>query len=106
MRTYEMILILKPQLSDIETSDFLEKTKKLIAHEGGTILSEDKWGRRKLTHPIGHTKDGFYAYMKVQFPPQSLSKLNQHLSVQDSVLRTMIVKGPEKEAAKVSAKQA
>lgn len=106
MRVYELVLILKPQLSDPEIAEFLEKTKKLITHDGGEILSEDKWGRRKLAQPIGHTRDGFYSYMKFQVPPQSLAKMNQYFKVQEAVMRTLIVKGAEKEAAKVPVKQA
>lgn len=104
MRVYELVLILKPQLADAEIAEFLDKTKKFIAHEGGELLSEDKWGRRKLAQPIGHTRDGFYSYMKFQLPPQSLTKLNQYFKVQEAVMRTLVVKGAEKEAAKVPAR--
>ena len=103
MRTYELVLILKPQMSDSDIAEFIDRTKKLIASEGGQIVSEDKWGRRKFAHPMGHTKDGFYSYIKFQSPPQSLAKLNQHFRVQESVLRTLIVKSAKEKAKKASA---
>ena len=71
---------------------FLEKTKKLISGEGGEILNEDKWGRRKLAYPIEHCREGFYAYFKYQSPPAVPAKLDQHFRVQESVIRTLTVK--------------
>ena len=106
MRKYELVLILKPQMSDVEIAEFVEKTKKLIAQNGGEVLTEDKWGRRKLAHPIGHERDGFYSYMKFQSLPQSITKLSQHFKVQESVMRCVMLKASEQEAAKAPVKQA
>ncbi|MFH1619725.1 MAG: 30S ribosomal protein S6 [bacterium] len=99
MRTYEVVIILKPQLSDIEIAEFLDRTKKFLAQEGGELMSEDKWGRRKLSHPIGRNRDGFYAYMKFKAPAQTISKMNQQFKVQEWVMRVIVLRGTEKEAA-------
>ena len=99
MRIYELIIVLKPQLSDNEIADFVEKTKKLIAHDGGSVVFEEKWGRRKLAHPIGHAREGFYVFLKINAAPSAVEKLDRNFKVQDSVLRTMSVRVAETEKA-------
>ena len=99
MRTYETILILKPQLSDPEVAEFVEKAKKLISGEGGEILSEDKLGRRKLAHPIGRNRDGFYVYIKFKASSAVLDKLNHQLRVSENVMRHINFNASEKKEA-------
>lgn len=102
MQMYETVIVVKPQLSDPEVLEVIEKTKKVITGEGGEILVEDKWGRRKLTYPIKHAKEGFYAYLKFQGPAAVLPKLSHHFRVIDSFLRTMTVQANERKAKPVA----
>ena len=87
MRVYETVLILKPVLSDPEVADFVEKTKQTIAGEGGEFVTSEIWGRRKLTHFIGKSREGIYAYMKYKATPALLKKLGHNFGVSDTVLR-------------------
>ncbi|MCX5788567.1 MAG: 30S ribosomal protein S6 [Elusimicrobia bacterium] len=96
MQIYETVVVIKPQLSDPEVLEVIDKTKTIISGEGGEILNEDKWGRRKLTYPIKHAKEGFYAYLKFKCPPAVLPKLSHHFRVVDSFLRTMTVQANER----------
>lgn len=91
MQVYETVLILKPVLSDPEVAEVVEKTKKTISAEGGEIVSQEIWGRRKLTHMIGKARDGVYAYFKYKSTPALLIKLNHNFSISDDVMRNMTV---------------
>ena len=95
MAKYETVVIVKPQLSDAQVAELLDKTKKLIAQEGGEVLGEDLWGRRKLAYPINQSREGYYALIKFQGPGAILDRLNHHFHVTDAVMRTMIVRGSE-----------
>ena len=110
MQIYETVLILKPALSDPEVADFVEKTKQTVATDGGEILTQETWGRRKLTHMIGKAREGVYAYFKYKAPGALLKKLNHNFGISDNILRNMTVvskdrKMPEKKVkAKTKAK--
>jgi len=105
MQIYETVVVIKPQLSDPEVLEVIDKTKKVISGEGGEILNEDKWGRRKLTYPIRQAKEGFYAYLKFQGPANVLPKLSHHFRVADSFLRTMTVQANERKPIPVKVKK-
>ncbi|MEA3307863.1 MAG: 30S ribosomal protein S6 [Elusimicrobiota bacterium] len=92
MNTYELIIILNPQVSDTEVGEFIEKTKKLISDEKGEVVSEDKLGRRKLSHAINKNRDGFYLFLKMKLEASALKTIKRQLKLQERVLRTMFFK--------------
>ncbi|MEW6042149.1 MAG: 30S ribosomal protein S6 [Elusimicrobiota bacterium] len=92
MQTYELMIILNPQVSDIQISEFIENAKKLIVNSKGEIITEDRLGRKKLSHQIGQNKDGFYIYIKMKATPDLVHDINRSLNLQELVLRTMILK--------------
>jgi len=92
MPNYESLLIFEPQLSDEEINDLLEKTKKIVTGEGGEILGEDRWGRRKLSYPIRRNREGNYIQIKFAGGPAILSKLDHFCKVNDAILRNMVVR--------------
>ena len=89
MRTYESVLIVKPQLSDGEVGEFVLKAKELIAKHGGEVTSEEKLGRRKFTHEVNHVRDGFYLYLKFKAEPKFVKVFEDALKLNEKVLRSM-----------------
>src|SRR5271155_2892658 len=98
MRAYETIIIIKPQLSDEQVNEMVEKAKKVISENGGEIVAEDRWGRRKLSYPIQKAREGTYVYLKFQAGAPALERLNHHFKVLDTVLRatTVLALRPQK----------
>ena len=107
MQSYENIVVIKPQLSDEQVVELLDKAKKLITDNGGEILVEDKWGRRKLAFPIDKAREGYYAYTKFKAPAPTIEKLSRHFRVLDTILRVTTFRAhvtkeaPKKKAATV-----
>ena len=89
MRTYESVIIVKPQLSDGEVGEFVNKAKALITGKGGEVTSEEKLGRRKFTQEVNHVRDGFYLYLKFKAEPKFISEFENALKLNDQVLRSM-----------------
>ncbi|PKM98593.1 MAG: 30S ribosomal protein S6 [Elusimicrobia bacterium HGW-Elusimicrobia-3] len=92
MNTYELMLIINPQLTDAEVQEAVEKAKKTLTDAKGEVLAEDRLGRRKFSHEVGKQRDGFYVYMKVKALPESLKAINHSLKLQETVLRAMMMK--------------
>ncbi len=89
MKTYESVIIVKPQLSDGEVGEFVTKVKDLIAKNNGEVISEEKLGRRKFTHEINHVRDGFYLYLKFKAEAAFVKTLDNTLKLNNNVLRAM-----------------
>jgi small subunit ribosomal protein S6 len=91
MDIYETVLILKPVMSDPEVAEFVEKTKQTIVGEGGEMVTQEIWGRRKLTHMIGKNREGVYTFFKFKAPTALLKKLNHNFAIADNIMRNMTV---------------
>lgn len=98
MKTYESVIIVKPQLSDGEVGEFVNKAKALIANKGGEVTSEEKLGRRKFTHEINHVRDGFYLYLKFKAEPSFIKEFENALKLNENVLRSMTMNAVEVKA--------
>jgi len=100
MNTYELMLIINPQLTDAEVAEAVEKAKKLLTDEKGEVINEDRLGRKKFSHAVSKNRDGFYVYMKVKATPESVKTIQHGLKLQETVLRSMMMKATvEKPAA-------
>lgn len=99
MRVYESIIVVKPQLSDTEIGDLVEKTKQVLGQAGGEFLSDERWGRRKLSHPIKKCKEGFYLYMRYKLSPAAVNKLDNYFKISDPFLRCLTVQSEKKDGA-------
>ncbi len=98
MKTYESVIIVKPQLSDGEVGEFVTKAKSLITNKGGEVTSEEKLGRRKFTHEINHVRDGFYLYLKFKAEPSFVKEFETALKLNENVLRSMTMNAVEVKA--------
>lgn len=99
MKTYELMVIYSPQLSDSQLKEAVEKTKKILSSHQAEILAEDAMGRKKFSHAIKKHRDGFYYYMKIKAPAEKVKEINYEIKVQENVLRVSILSA-QKEAVK------
>lgn len=91
MNDYEMVVILHPDL-EIDVEKPLKKVTGIIKDNGGKIVKEDNWGKRKLAYQINKQDHGVYVVYDVQIPAQSVAKVEQTLNITDEVIRYLIVK--------------
>lgn len=92
MTTYELMIIINPQVSETEANEIVEKAKKIVTDEKAEILNEDRLGRKKFAHPLGKNRDGFYMYMKVKAAPGVVKTITHNLKLQEPILRAMVLK--------------
>jgi len=91
MKTYETVTILKPQLNDNEVAALVEKIKGLITAAKGEVLSEEKLGRRRLSHEIKKNREGFYLYFRFKSEPNFVKKFGDTLKLNNSILRNVVM---------------
>lgn len=89
---YELMLILKPDISESAQKESLEKIKKLILDAKGEIVKEEAWGRRNLAYPIEHFTEGLYHLVFIKLPANKIGELRRKLSLEESFLRFMVVR--------------
>lgn len=104
MRKYELTVLIHPDL-EIDLEKPLKKVRDIIANNGGTITSEDNWGKKKLAYRIRKEDFAVYVYFELEMPAEGVKKLDGTLNITDEVLRHLLVSYDEKrpEAAEAEA---
>lgn len=88
-RTYESLFICPSDTPQKNIDGFIEKVKTTIAPTKGILRGVQIWGRRRLTYPIKHQRDGLYVFLDFtgeKGTPESLKNLYR---VTDFVIRFM-----------------
>lgn len=95
MKEYELTVLIHPDLEvDLETP--LTKVRDLVKSHGGEIVTEENWGKKKLTYKINREDFAVYVYMDVKLPADAPLKISNTLNITDEVLRYLLVKVDEK----------
>ncbi len=92
MRRYEQIYILSPSLSEDEINKVVENTNQIITDERGTIISNIKWGMKKLAYPIKKELQGYYVFSDFAATPAAVSEVERKFRIDDSVLKYLSIK--------------
>ena len=93
MRSYELVFVADPRLTEEETITLTEAVKELIVASEGTITKEESWGKRRLAYPINKFKEGSYVLLHVTAEVTNpLTEVDQRLRQNDKILRHIIVR--------------
>ncbi|MCX4363185.1 MAG: 30S ribosomal protein S6 [Clostridia bacterium] len=92
MNKYEMLYIIKNDITDEAKQEVVDKMAAVITSNGGEIESTDKWGTKKYAYPIDYTNEGYYVLVNFTAPatvPEELKRMNR---ITDEIVRSMIIK--------------
>ncbi len=92
MNTYELTVILRPQLTEEERDKVLSKVEELVTASLGEIKSRDMWGRRELAYPIKKFTEGVYVLFKFALPPSATKDIDYKIKINDDIIRHLLVK--------------
>ncbi len=99
MQQYELTVLVHPDLeSEIEKT--IETIKSLVTDNGGKVLKEDNWGKKKLAYSIKKEDFAIYVAFDVELPADAPLKISNALNIVDHTLRYLLVKVDEKERTK------
>ena len=92
MRKYEMMVILDPEIDERTVAPSMEKLLQVVPAEGGTVEKVDVWGKRRLAFEILKKSEGIYVVVDMTTPPAVAQELDRQLSLNESVLRTKLLR--------------
>ncbi|MFI7677130.1 30S ribosomal protein S6 [Actinophytocola sp. NPDC049390] len=92
MRHYEVMVILDPTLDERTVQPTLENFLNVIRTSGGNVEKVEVWGKRRLSFEIKKHTEGIYAVLDVNSDPDAVKELDRQLGLQESVLRTKVLR--------------
>ena len=105
MNQYEIAVLYHPDL-EIDLEKATSRVEKIFTDNGGKVVNADNWGKRKLAYPIKKNEHAVYVIYTVEFPAQSVRKVESTLNITDEVIRFLITRPDLKAIAKAEALKA
>ena len=99
MRHYELMVILDPSLDERTVQPSLEQFLSVIRTDGGSVEKLEVWGKRRLAYEILKNAEGIYALLEVACEPATVTELDRQLGLNESVLRTKVLRIERKRVA-------
>jgi small subunit ribosomal protein S6 len=96
MRHYEVMVILDPTLEERTIGPSLDAFLSVVKNDGGTVEKVDVWGRRRMAYEINKHAEGIYAVLDLQANPAAVQELDRQLNLNESVLRTKVIRPDER----------
>ena len=91
MREYEIVYVVRPDLSEEERAAKVARIQGLITENGGEIGETTDWGKRTLAYEIRHHTEGHYGLTTFRLPSQSVETVKDRLNLDEDVLRFQVV---------------
>ncbi|MGI9609031.1 MAG: 30S ribosomal protein S6 [Acidimicrobiia bacterium] len=91
MRSYELMMIHRPELAETDVRAAVGDVESAIG-EVGTVSDTDFWGKRRFAYPIDHINEGYYSVVDFAGDNELISRLDRALTLSDTVVRHKIMR--------------
>ena len=75
MRFYELIFIIRQDISFNEVERITEGITKILTDNDSTVISNEYWGFRSLSYEILNNKKGHYVFLGIQATIVAINEL-------------------------------
>ena len=91
LRSYQSVLILKPDIEDTREDEALGKIGEFIKGNGGAILKTEKWGKKRLAYRVKKNRFGIYLNLYHTLEPSGVIDLDKNYKLFDLIIMFMVV---------------
>ncbi|BAQ66462.1 30S ribosomal protein S6 [Geminocystis sp. NIES-3709] len=92
INTYEMMFILRPDLSHDQVNKQLHKYRDLLKQNGAEKVSMDVWGKRRLAYQIKKFNDGIYILTHYTGDGSQVALIERDMRLSEEVIRYLTIK--------------
>lgn len=90
MKKYEIMTIIRIDLSEDGARKLSNSVKDLITSLKGKVINSNFWGKRKFAYEIKHKQEGFYEVIEFELEPSALIEFRKKLNLMEGLVRYLI----------------
>lgn len=94
MRHYEVVFLVHPDQSE-QVGAMIERYKKVIEDNKGTVHRIEDWGRRRLAYTINKVHKAHYVLMNIEVDQETLGEIENLFRFNDAIIRNLVLKKNE-----------
>jgi small subunit ribosomal protein S6 len=92
VRTYEVVFIAAPSLTNEELDGFIAHIQSVAEGRNGKVVKVENWGKKSLAYKIGKFRDGYYVILTVESDGTAIAELERRFRVTDYIIRFLTVR--------------
>ena len=105
MRSYQSVLILKPDIDEARVAEALEKIGEFIKSYGGACLKVEKWGKKRLGYRVKKNRFGIYLNIYHTLESANVKDLETKFKLFDLVIKFMVLRLEDDELERALGKE-
>ncbi|MDR0285193.1 MAG: 30S ribosomal protein S6 [Propionibacteriaceae bacterium] len=90
MRSYEVMIILDPEVDDRQVQGIIDNHLKPVTKAGGVVTSTTIMGRKRFAYEIKKKAEGTYVVVNLEADPAVVKEFDRRLSIDEKVLRAKV----------------
>jgi len=102
IQRYELVYLISNKFAENELEPITGAVVKLIKDNGGVIITEENWGKKKLAYQIQQFFHAYYILVEFDFPKKNIAKLENYLRLNEDVIRHLIAQKRIKSAEEIA----
>lgn len=106
MRSYQSVLILKPDLDEAQVEQSIEKITSIINKFGGAILKLDNWGKKRLAYRVKKNKFGYYFNIYHTCEQGNVPALEKEYQLYDLIIKYLVIRLEERDVERAMSQAA
>ena len=105
MRSYQSVLILKPDIDEARVAEALEKIGEFIKSNGGASLRIENWGKKRLAYRVKKNRFGIYLNLYHTLESSKVVELETKYKLYDLIIKYMVVRLDDDELERALGKE-
>ena len=94
-RTYEVMFIVRPDLTDEDLEKLVGTIESNATAAGAKLKNTERMGKRRLAYLVRNFADGFYVLLTVEADGKAIHEVERRLRVSEPVIKFITVRVDE-----------
>lgn len=96
-RTYELMFIVRPDMSEEDQDKLISTLESSVTTSGGTVKNVERMGKRRLAYTVRRFHEGIYLLLTVEGGGDLVHELERRLRVSEPVIKFLTVRVDEEQ---------
>jgi small subunit ribosomal protein S6 len=92
LRSYQSVIILKPDLDGPQFDQAIEKIEQIYQKAGGAVIRLEKWGKKRLAYKIKKHKFGIYINVYHTCESLKVPEMEKEYQLFDQIIKYMVIR--------------
>ncbi len=97
MRKYEVMFIVRPDITDEDLDKLVANLETNVTSAGGRVAHVERMGKRRLAYVVRKFQDGQYVLFQIEGPGSAIKEIERRLRVTEQVIKFITVRTDEEE---------